>query len=102
MVTDSGILLGREHVRGRRAEELDRRVVERRRVRHVDDHRGASEDLGQTLAGERVHTGRRSRGDGVVTAFGQGAYQLRPDQAGTSDYDDSHGQPSLFVPTAST
>jgi len=33
-----GILLGGEQVRGGGAEELDRRVIEDRRVRHVDDH----------------------------------------------------------------
>ncbi len=97
VVTDPGIFLGREQVRGRRAEELDRRVVERWRVRHVDDHLGARENLGQSLARERVHTGRRRRGDGVVTVFGQGVHQLRANEAGSSDDDDSHDEPFLVV-----
>jgi hypothetical protein len=75
MVTN-GILLGREQVGDRRPEELDRRVVERWRVRYVDDHRGACKNLGQSLAGECVHTGRWRRGDGVVTVLGQGADQV--------------------------
>ena len=95
MVANPGIFLGREQVRGRGAEELHRRIVERRRVRHVDDHRGSLQDLGQTLARERVHTGRGSGGDGVMTVFGQRVHQLRPHQACSPDYDDSHDEPFL-------
>jgi hypothetical protein len=46
MVTNPGIFLGREQVRRRRAEELHRRVVERWRVRNVDDHRGPARTSG--------------------------------------------------------
>ena len=76
MVTNAGALLGREPVRRRRAEELDRRIVERWRVRHVDDHLGAREDVVQSLARDCVHTGRRCRGNGVVTVLRQGVDQV--------------------------
>ena len=76
MVTNPGVLLGREHVGGRRAEELDRRIVERRGVRDVDDNRGAGKNLGQTFACECVDAGRGRRGHCVMTMFGQGVHQL--------------------------
>jgi hypothetical protein len=38
MVGNPGIFLGREHVGGCGVEEVHRRIVERRRVRYVDDH----------------------------------------------------------------
>ena len=76
MVTNPGILLGREQVRGRRAEELHRGIVERRRVRDVDDHLSARKNLGQTLTGDRVHAGRGRRSDGVMTMFGQAVHYL--------------------------
>ena len=94
VVADAGHCFGREQIGRRPDEELHRRgVLERRRVRHVDDYRGAVDRVGKALARQRVHAGPRRCRDGVVPAFGQLLHQLRPHQAGSADDDDSHGDP---------
>jgi hypothetical protein len=55
MVPHARRRLRREDVAGRGGEELQhRRLLERRRVRHVDDHLGVRERVGQAFAGEGV------------------------------------------------
>jgi hypothetical protein len=85
-----------EDVTGRGLEELeDGGVLERRRVRHVDDHRGVLDHLREPLAGERVHPGVRGRGDRVVALGLQVRDHVGPDEAGSTDDDHFHDDPSF-------
>ena len=90
MVADACVGFGREQVGGRGVEELPCRIVERRRVRDVDDHLRTRDRLGQSLAGERVDARRRGGGHRVVPLFGQASHHLGADEASSTNDDDSH------------
>src|SRR5215475_12828800 len=82
-----------EKVARRCGEELhDGLVLERRRVRHVDDDRRTLEGLGQSFAGERVDAGVwRRRHDLVAMAFQYG-HELRSNQACAANDGVFHGR----------
>jgi class 3 adenylate cyclase len=101
-----GALLDTEHT-------LDEASTERRLVTvlfgDLSDFTAWAEDLDPERVG--VVTGRvlaalsrattemggrvdKLTGDGVMAVFGQGVHQLRADEAGSPDDDDSHDQPS--------
>src|SRR5690348_7602783 len=84
--------LRRKYVRGRRLEEVHhRRVLERWRVRDVDDDVGALHDLGQSLACDRVDAGVR-RGRYYFVAFvTELVDDLRANQPGAADDYEFHG-----------
>src|SRR5262249_609190 len=66
-----------EQVSSRRFEELHhRRVIERWGIRHVDDHRRATHDFGESLAGERVNTGRGGGRHSLVALLTEIPYDL--------------------------
>ena len=67
------------------------------RVRHVDDHRGAGEGVGQAFAGEGVDTGVGRRGDRLVAVVAEDGDERRSDEPGTSDDDEFHDGPFAWV-----
>src|SRR5690606_38704794 len=86
MVADVRSFLGLEYAAGRSFEELPhRRVLERGRVRDVDDGFGAVEGSVEARPRHGVDTRAGGSGDGLVSLVGQygndfGAYQPRADQ----------------------
>ena len=79
VVADAGVVLGREQVAGGGREELHHRLVlERGRVRDVDDHLGPVDHLREALAGERVDAGGRRRGYGFVVLLAEAATTFEP------------------------
>ena len=96
VVLHAGRLLGGEQVAGRRREEVEHRgVLERGRVRHVDDHVGALEHLGEAVARERVDPGGGRGGDRLVPVLAELGHDLRADEPGAADDHDLHGIPSV-------
>jgi hypothetical protein len=81
----------RQHVPGRRLEELHyRRVVPRGSVRDVDDDLRILERLGEPFSRDRVHAGVRRGRERLVARVAELVDELRPDQAGPADDDDLH------------
>src|SRR5437016_1786441 len=92
-MADAGCGFGVEEIAGRRAEELHhRRFLERRGVRDVDDDGGAVEDLGQSLARERVDAGVRCGRYRFVAVLAKLGDELRADEPGSADDNDLHGE----------
>jgi hypothetical protein len=96
VVRDPGRCLRREQVACRGLEELEHSVIlERRRVRDVDHHRGTFHHLGQTLSGERVDARVRRRRHGLVSVLGERADELRADQPCAADDNSLHEEPPV-------
>ena len=80
VVPDAGRGLGVQQVARGGLEELEHRgVLERGRVRDVDDRRGAGQRLGQALAGDRVDARGRRGGHRLVAVLAQAGDDLRAD-----------------------
>src|SRR5262245_66663208 len=88
---------------GGREEVHDGLLLERRRVRDVDDDRCALEHVSQSLSGESVDSGVwRGRHD-LMTMFTQLRDEFRTDQSGAADDDEFHSQvPSSVEAVAAT
>src|SRR5262245_11606896 len=87
---------GSEEVARRRLEERkDRRVLERRRVRYIDDHGGASQSARQALPRDRVDARIGGRCQCVVAMLTKPRDKLGADESGAADDDDLHGEFSL-------
>src|ERR1044071_8770718 len=84
---------GSEEVASRRLEERKgRRVLERWRVRHIDDHRGASQSARQALPRDRVDARIGRRRQCVVAVLTKPPDKLGADESGAADDDDLHGE----------
>src|SRR5262249_48754454 len=70
-------------------------LLERRRVRDVDDDRGALKNVSQSLSGERVDAGVWRCGHGLVTVFPELGDELRADESGAADDDEFHDRGSF-------
>jgi len=91
---DSGRGLRREKVAAGGLEELQHRLVfKRRRIGEVDHHLRAGHGLLDALAGDGVDAGIWRSGDDLVAARAQNGDGLRSDQTGAADDDDLHGLP---------
>src|SRR6185437_419160 len=98
MVPDAGCGLRREKVAARGLEELQHRLVlKRRRVGEVDYHLRAGHGLLEPLAGDGVDAALGRRGDDLVAALAQNGNGLRADQAGAADHHELHGSPPLSM-----
>ena len=94
VMTNAGGRLRVEEVAGRGLEELEHgSVLERRRVRHVDDHLCALERIGDAFTGERVHARVRRRRDRFVAGVAELGDELRADEPGTANHDEFHDDP---------
>ena len=82
--------------RGRGEELHDRRVLERRGVRDVDDDRRALEGFSQALAGEGVDARVRRCRHGLMAVFPQSGHELRSDEPGAADDDEFHDRCSFL------
>src|SRR5690606_13986664 len=65
-------------------------VLERRRVRNVDDDVGAGERFSEALAGQRVDAGVGGRGERFLAPLAQCVDELRADEPCAADYYDFH------------
>jgi hypothetical protein len=86
-----GCLRGKEIAAGRLEELEGRLVLERRRVRQVDDDPSALKRLGQSFAGDGVDAGVGRGGHDLVALLAKPVHELRPDESGASDDDNLHG-----------
>src|SRR5262245_52466358 len=85
---------GSEEVASRRLEERKgRRVLERRRVRYIDDHGGASQSARQALPPDRVDARIGRRCQCVVAMLTKPRDKLGADESGAADDDDLHEFP---------
>jgi hypothetical protein len=92
VVPDTGGGLGREKVATGGLEELQHRLVfKRRRIGEVDYHLRAGHGLFDALAGDGVDAAIGGGGDDLVAALTQNGDGLRADQPGTADDDDLLG-----------
>ena len=89
-------LPGKAGVLGDKDSSIDRRMEDVLLMRTCGDDRDlpavsgrqSVEHLGKPLSGERVDSGVRRRGDGLVVVLVEPGHDLRTDQAGSADYDD--------------
>src|SRR5262245_6808464 len=80
-----------EKVRRRGGEEVhDGLLLERRRVRDVNDHRRSLKNLSQPFAGDGVDAGLWRCRHGLVPECPQVGYELRSDESGSADDDEFH------------
>ena len=97
MMRNAGGPFRGKKVAARGLEEFqDGAVLERRRVRHVDDHLRASKRFSQSLAGDGVDAGGGRRRHNFAAVLTQAVHQLRTDQSAAADHDDFHdGHPLM-------
>jgi hypothetical protein len=65
-------------------------VLERARVRDIDDHTRACDSIGEALAGNRIDAEVRGCRDHVMATTAKDHHQLRSDETAASDDYDSH------------
>jgi hypothetical protein len=92
-MSDPGNRLGLEQAARRRREELEdrRRVVERRRVRDVDDDGCPAQRVGHTLSGDGVDARAGRRRQHLMAVLTKQPDQLRSHASGAADDHDLHG-----------
>ena len=93
---DSGCGLRREKVASGGLEELQHRLVfKRRRIGEIDHHLRTSHGLFDALTGDGVDAAIGRGGDDVMAALAQNGDGLRADQAGAANNHDLHGLTSF-------
>ena len=92
MMPNAGRGLGREKVVLGSLEELQHRLVfKRRRIGEVDHDLRAGQGVFEPLAGNGVDAARGRGGDNLMAALAQNGDSLRADQPSAADDDDLHG-----------
>src|SRR5262245_57664179 len=88
----SGRFRGKEVMACRLEEFQNRLVLERRRVRHVDDDLSACKRLGQSLTSEDVDARRGGRRHYLMAMLTKFVHELCSDEPATADNHNLHAQ----------